>query len=196
VLSFEVQLSMQEFISRALDRKKILIMVAACLAVFIAFRALYQLYENYSQSLQTRVETLQLKYENLQRLMKNRDPLSKLNTSLKSFHASLAQNSFIPGSTSSLAQAQFQKIVKEMAEQNNINIRVTKMLDMSDFNQYKLVRMQISARSEIGSINNFIQSLRSNPRYVFIQELEIKRINNRENRFYYINAQLIGLTES
>jgi hypothetical protein len=178
-----------------LDRKSILIGLAAVLFVAVIWRFGAQVYANVRANLTTREETLQLKYHNLQRLVQNKDALTELNTSLKQYRSSLTDERLIPGSTKSLAQAQFQKMVKQLAEKNDINIRVTKMMDSTEFDRFNVMKMQISARSEIGAINSFLQAMKDSPRYIFVQELEIKRINPKENRYFYLNAQLIGLTE-
>ena len=187
---------MQQFLNRLLQpgsRQHLLVGVAILLGVLVGGQYAYQAYAQYAERLQNSLQAKRLHYEKLHRLVANSQVYARLNESLKNFQKELVGTRFIQGGTKYLSKARFQNIVQDVARKSDLNIRMTRMLEDDMDGSLALLQIEINARGEIGAIEDFLVNLRRNPHFLFIREMEIKRINAKEERFFYFNAQVIGL---
>lgn len=175
------------------ERKQLLVALAVLLAVLVGLRVLAMQYLAYKAGLENELENLQLQYYNLRRIVDQSKEFASLNTGLKRLQKEVVRDHFIPGESRALAKAQFQHLIQGLADKAGINIRTIKILSDQVKEQFVVLQLQLSARGEIGAIQNFLMALKHDPRYFWVQVLEIKRISRRENRFFYVSAQVAGL---
>lgn len=190
---------MRQIFSRVLQNKSrqhILAGIAVFIALIVAGQYGYEIYSQYSEKLDNTLQTKRLHYEKLHRLVANSQVYARLNESLKNFRKELINTRFVHGGTKHLSKARFQNIVQEVARKSNLNIRMTRMLEEDQDGSLALLQIEINARGEIGAIQSFMVDLRQNPHFLFIREMEIKRINSKEERYFYFNAQVIGLRKT
>lgn len=181
--------------SNEASRRSLLIGVAVVLGLLFALRTGWGWYDSYRTHLEETIELKALQYEKLTRIAAGAKDYAELNKALQQFSQNLKMQRFIPGESQSLAEAQFQNIIKQTAVQNGINIRTMRTLPMTDKDGLKFTNISINARAEIGSIKKFLMAVRNHQKYIFCTEAEIKRISRREDRFFYFNCKLAALTQ-
>jgi hypothetical protein len=178
----------------AARRKNVLLAVAAALLVITSVYYAWSWYDGYMQELRSAIELRQVQYDKLSRLAANREQYEKLHQALTGFRDTLVSQRFITGRTLPLAEARFQSMVTQMGQDARINIRATKILPKANRDNLTVLNLSINARGEIGAIRDFILAVQQSPLSMWFDQLEIKQISSREERYFYFDARLAALT--
>lgn len=177
----------------ATRRRNALLAVAAALFAITAAYYAWSWYDGYVQELRSSIDLRQVQYDKLSRLAANRGRYEELHKALTEFRGRLVSQRFITGRTLPLAEARFQNMVNQMGQDARINIRATKILPKTDRDNMTVLNLSINARGEIGAIRDFILAVQQSPQSMWFDQLEIKQISSREDRYFYFDARLAAL---
>lgn len=175
-------------------RRNLLLAVAAALFAVTAIYYAWSWYSGYVGELRSEIELRQAQYEKLSRLAANRPHYEGLHEALTHFRDEIVSNRFITGRTLPLAEARFQNLVNQMGQDARINIRATKILPQTSRDNMTVLGVSINARAEIGAIRDFVLAVQRSPHSMWFEQLEIKQISSREDRYFYFDARLAALT--
>ena len=178
-----------------ISRQTALVILACALLVVWAGRSLVTWYVDYDRELDQAIESKSLMYQKIKRISANSDDFLSVGSSLKRFSDDINNKKIVKGATPALSEALFQNAVKDLAQASDINIRAIKILPRTTEQGIAFLNLSINARGEIRAIKNFLERVEASERFMFFSDVEIKRINRREKRYYYFNAKLRAVTK-
>lgn len=184
-------------LSRAahLNPRRFLIPIAVILAVMVVGRWAHERWTDHLQTLQQGIDMREMQLAQYTRIVENSARYESLNQALHGLREETRQRHLFSASTEALAQARFQTLVKELSRKNNIDIRTTKTVPSNRQDDFSLLRLRIDAKAEIGNIRDFLLDLRNDDHYIFVSDLEIRVINSREDRYFYLTAELEAIQD-
>ncbi|GEM_PF-6878302 len=172
-----------------------LIPVAIVLALLVGVRSGYNYWHQQLDDINQSIAVHQMQLDKYRRIIKNSARYEAANRALKTLQIKTRTQRFIDGGTTTLAQAKFQNLVKQLALQHKIDIRSTKVLPVQKKDGLVLLRLRVDGKAEIANIEHFLLALYSNNHYLFTPQLEIRVISSREKRFYYLTVEIAAIKE-
>lgn len=176
-----------------LSKRSLLVSIAVFLLLVVARWGVYAFQER-SRLLDQQIELRQLQFDKYSRIIRNGKDYLSMTSDLEKFQQDLGKSRFVWDETPSLSEARFQNIVKKLAGDNHVDVRMTKVLPRKTVEQRTFLQLRINCRAEIGAIRDFLIGVQNDPHYLFFHKLEIKTISRREKRYYYLNAEIVALT--
>lgn len=165
-----------------------LIGVAVLLAVVIGVRSLAEYRTDRLNVLREEYDTKRLEYDKYAKLLANRDKYVKLQAELGNVEKDIVGTRFLSAKTIALAEVRFQDLLDSIAKKNGLSIISRRVLKATEVGELKELRVAINCRTEIGVLNNFLYDLGIQETAFFVDSLEIKRLGDKEERFYNFNA--------
>ncbi len=179
------------------SRARILLLaVMIVLLVLVGARFFAGIYEGYAQKIQNEIDMKMTRYNRLSRLLADADRYRQEHSTLVEFKNNYVDSGLIQASTPALAEAQLQNVVDELADQSNLNVLSMRMLPRSQEGDITNLKIGINCRGEIGAIKDFLQRVSNQDKFLFVDQIQIQILNQREKRYYNFNAQLIAWTKS
>lgn len=176
------------------NKRTLLLLIAAALLLLVVARWGIYAYQEKSRMLDQQLELKQLQFDKYSRIIRNGKDYVSMTADLEKFRDELIENRFISDETSSLSEARFQNIVKKLAADKHVDVRMTKVLPRKTVGTLSFLKLRINCRAEIGAIRDFLIGVQNDAHFIFFQKVEIKTISRREKRHYYLNAELVALT--
>ncbi|MBN2808028.1 MAG: hypothetical protein JXR80_00885 [Deltaproteobacteria bacterium] len=177
-----------------LKRREILLAFAGVLLLLVVGRAGLGFYRAQNQALDDEIALKTLQYEKFSRLIARQQEFAALDQALRKFDQEVKVAHLIQGETPTLTEVQFQNLLQTLARESAVDVRTTKVLPEVKKDGIKMLRLRLSCRAEIGAVKDFLLKINNNPKFIFLQEVEIKNISRREKRFYYLDAVVTALT--
>lgn len=174
---------------------QLLIPIAVFLLFIVVGRWGYGQWDEKTEALNERIELRELQLNKYTRIAENGENYAAVNRALLGLQDEVQKQRLFYAGTEALAQARFQNLVKDLAKNNAIDIRSTKIIPAHRQDGLGLLRLRIDAKAEIGAIRDFLLDLRVEDHYVFVSDLEIRTINSREDRYYYLTAELVAIQD-
>lgn len=174
---------------------QLLIPVAIFLFVIVIGQWIYGWWDEKISGYNDRIELRELQLNKYARISKNSDNYSAVNRALLGLQDDVQKQRLFHASTEALAQAKFQNLIKDLAKKNSIDIRSTKTISAHRQDDFALLRLRIDAKGEIGAIRDFLLDVRAENHYIFVSDLEIRTINSRERRYYYLTSELVAMQD-
>jgi len=172
----------------------ILVILMLILLLVMLVRFLTDLYAGYEKSLQNEIDIRLTEFNNMNRLIINGERYQKEHVALSTFENEYTDSRLIRASTPSLAEAQFQNLINDIAEESNLNVQSLRVLPRTNQGNITSLKIGINCRGEIQAIKNFLHKAENHDKFVFIDRMEIRIISQREQRYFNFNAQLIAWT--
>ena len=185
--------SLESFID-LFRRREVLLTVAGILLVLVLGRAGLGVYQAQNLALDDEIALKGLQYEKFSRLVARQQEFSALDQALKKFDQEVRSRHLIQGETPTLTEVQFQNLLQTMARESSVDVRTTKVLPGVKRDGITMLRLRLSCRAEIGAVRDFLIKINNNPKFIFLQDVEVKTISRREKRYYYLNAVVTALT--
>ena len=179
----------------SLQPNQLLIPVAIFLFVLVVGQWGMEQWHSHLDDLDQTVELRLMQRDKYQRIVESSAAYEKLNKSLTDMQEAIDQTRLFKAASEALSQARFQNLVKDLATRNHIDIRSTRAVSLRAQEQVQRVGLRIDAKGEIGAIRDFLVDLRNDPHYIFVSSLEIRTINPREQRYYYLTAELVAIQD-
>ena len=179
----------------SLNTNQLLIPIALLLGLIVLGRTAYNYWDDKVGFLDQEIELRTMQLDQYNRIVGNSKNYETANRSLQELQADIQKQRLFSAGTEALAQARFQNLVKDLAQKNQIDIRSTKIIPARRQENFSLLHLRIDAKAEIGAISNFLLDLRTEDHYIFVSDLEIKIINSREERYYYMTAELATIQD-
>jgi len=88
----------------------------------------------------------------------------------------------LAGDTPSVIASALQKVVRDIAAKEGIQIATTRVLDSTEAGPFLRIPIQVDVVGKIGQIANLIKFLDSNPKYLIVDEVNIRSASNRRGR--------------
>lgn len=174
---------------------QLLIPVAVFLLVIVVGRWIYGQWDEKIGYYNERIELRELQLNKYTRISRNSESYAAVNRALLNLQDEVQTQRLFYANTEALSQARFQNMVKDLAKKNSIDIRSTKIISAHRQDDFSLLRLRIDAKAEIGAIRDFLLDLRAEDNYIFVSNLEIRTINSREARYYYLTAELVAIQD-
>lgn len=171
-------------------RRLVLIGLALVLAVVVLARSVFNYRSVRVQELKERHEIKRMEYDRYARLLANRDQYVTLQAELDNAEKAVVGTRFFSAPSIALAEVRFQDLVNAVAKESALSIISLKTLKAVDSGDLKEMRLAISCRTEIGILNTFLYEISTQGAAVFVESLEVKRLADKEERFYTFNAVL------
>lgn len=177
-----------------LSKRSLLVSIAVVLLLLVLGRWGIYGFQERSRLLDQQIELRQLQFDKYSRIIRNGKDYVSMTADLEKFQQDLGKNRFVWDETPSLSEARFQNIVKKLAGDKHVDVRMTKVLPRKTVEQRTFLQLRINCRAEIGAIRDFLIGVQNDSHYIFFNKVEIKTISRREKRYYYLNAELVALT--
>ncbi len=174
----------------------LLLALMAVLVVAVAARFLTGIYQGYAQNIQNEIDMNMTRYNNLSRLMADADRYSEEHSTLVNFRSEFLDSGLIQASTPALAEAQLQNMINDLADQSNLNVLSLRMLPRTQQGDITNLKIGINCRGEIGAIKEFLHRASIHEKFLFVDQIQIQILNQREARHFNFNAQLVAWTIS
>ena len=113
-----------------------------------------------------------------------------MRTELEEAEQGIAGTRFLNAKTVSLAEVRFQELIDSLARENELGISSRKVLKATEIGDLKELRVSITARTEIGALNDFLFDLGEQETALFVESMEIKRLADPLDRYCTFNAVL------
>lgn len=174
----------------------VLVAVMAVLVLVVAGRFLVGIYSGYAGSIQDEIEMKMTRYNSLSRLLADGDRYREEHAALVRFRSEFLDSGLIQASTPALAEAQLQNMINELAEDSNLNVLSLRMLPRTQQGDITNLKIGINCRGEIGAVKDFLRKVAQSDRFLFVDQIQVQIINQRDRRFYNFNAQIVAWTRS
>lgn len=171
-------------------RRRALVAVAVVLALVVVGRSLSGYRASAVRELRTAYEMKSLEYQRFSRLLANKDHYLRVRTELEEAEQGIAGTRFLNAKTVSLAEVRFQELIDSLARENELGISSRKVLKATEIGDLKELRVSITARTEIGALNDFLFDLGEQETALFVESMEIKRLADPLDRYCTFNAVL------
>lgn len=165
-----------------------LIGLAITLALLVGLKSLVNYRSECIQELRETYATKRLEYDKYVKLLANRDKYIKLQVELDKAEKDIVGTRLLSAKTTALAEVRLQDLLDGLAKKNDLAIISRRVLKAVEIGELKELRVAISCRAEIGVLNNFFYDLGIQDAAFFVDSLEIKRLADKEERFYNCNA--------
>ena len=172
---------------------QLLIPVAVFLLLIVVGRWAYGQWDGKIDFFNEQIELRELQLSKYTRVVGNSENYAAVNRVLLNLQDEVHKQHLFHAGTESLAQARFHNLVKELAKKNSIDIRSTKIISDHHQDDLSLLYLRIDAKAEAGAIRDFLLDLRNENHYIFVSDLEIRIINARETRYYYLTTELVAI---
>ena len=176
--------------------KQFLIPIAVLLLLIVVGRWGYGQWNEKIESINEKIELRELQLDKYTRVVANSENYAAVNRVLLNLQDDVQKRRLFHARTEALAQARFQNLVKDLAKKNNIDVRSTKIIAEHGQGDISLLRLRIDAKAEAGAIRDFLLDLRAEKHYIFVADLEIRIINSREVRYYYLSVELVAIQDT
>ena len=171
-------------------RRWILGAVALVLALVVVGRGLSGYRASAVRELQNAYEMKALEYRRFSKLLANKDRYLRVRTELEEAAQGIGATRFLSAKTTSLAEVRFQELIDNLARENELGISSRKVLKATEVGDLKELRVSITARTEIGALNDFLFDLGDQETALFVESMEIKRLADPLDRYCTFNAVL------
>ncbi len=174
--------------------KKFLIagVIAVCLFVFLKFLVLpfYDKLGQQKKDIELQQQTLEKYKKFIQKQSEVQQELKKLSSQEKKI-----QTSLLKGETASLAAADIQKIIDNIAEKSQVRVKSVKVMDPNEKEGLETIPIQITFESDLEKWNSFINSIETNRKLLTIPELKIRVKNKRKPRAISVTLKIVGFKQ-
>ena len=174
----------------------LLLAVALLLIIAVAGRFMVGVYEGYATNIQNEIDLKMTRYNNLSRLMADADRYREEHSTLVRFRSEYLDSGLIQASTPALAEAQLQNLINELADQSNLNVLSLRMLPRTQQGDITNLKIGINCRGEIEAIKEFLLRASSHDKFLFVEQVQIQILNQRERRYFNFNTQIVAWTRS
>lgn len=185
---------MQHFWENEACRKMVLASLAAMLAFVVLGTRALEYAESSVRETRDAYDVKVLELQSYERLLANRARFGDSGYRLEEIEKEIAETRFVTAKTLSLAEARFQELIDTLATKKGLNITSRKVLKTVEGADLKELRVAVSARTEIGTLNDFLNALDAQEQTMVIDSIEIKRVGDRDDRFFTFNAVIKAYT--
>lgn len=174
----------------------LLLLIAAVLIVVLSGRFVIGVYDEYAMNIQNEIDMKMTRYNSLSRLMADAEKYRQEHATLVRFRSEFLDLGLIQASTPALAEAQLQNLINELAEQSNLNVLSLRMLPRTQQGEVTNLKIGINCRGEIGAIKEFLLRASNHDKFLFVDQIQIQILNQRERRYFNFNTQIVAWTKS
>ena len=159
-------------------REKILILTGGVLMVFIAIKILFfplmERRQAVGESLAMRTELL----ERTKKAIKMRPQMEEKRRVLRETVKNL-EGALLVGKSPTLASAELQSLMKEIAQRSGVQIKSIKTLKSEDLGEYIKVQGEIIFYADIRSLLNFLYNIEDNEKALVVTQMNLVLQNSR-----------------
>ncbi len=178
------------------EKEKIYLAVGGA-ALILAAVYLYVFTPIYDGYLETKAE-IPLKTELLTRyqvLWKKRAAVEeKLKKAQKKYQD--LEKIFLQGKTQSLAAAELQKIVEQLARQSSLEVSSSKVMGSKTISAFEKISLQLGAKCSLKDLKKFLFLVGSGKKYLNIDEIDVRAINTKGLEKLEARIQVSGYMKS
>ena len=127
------------------------------------------------QKIQEKILFIQKCYE----ILNQKSYYQAKRTENKSIHTALSQR-FLNQTKPALAAAEQQRLLEELANQTGVNIIRFRVDKPKYMEKLLTVSTQVTVRSKLRNLTNFIYQLESNQKFMIIEEISVQRTNKTD----------------
>ncbi|MFN2343849.1 MAG: type II secretion system protein GspM [Desulfonatronovibrio sp.] len=179
------------------NRMRIVLVAVMILLVVVSLgRFLVSGYYEYSTKIANQTEMQLTRYNSLSRLMAEADRYREEHSTLVRFRNEFLDSGLIQASTPALAEAQLQNLINALASEANLSVRSMRMLPRTQQGNITNLRIGINCRGEIGAIKDFLHTASVNDKFLFVDQIQIQILNQRERRHFNFNAEIVAWIRS
>ena len=128
-----------------------------------------------SQKIQDKILFIQKCYE----ILNQKSYYKAKSTENKSIHTTLSQR-FLNQAKPALAAAEQQRLLEELANQTGVNIIRFRVDKPKYVEKLLTISTQVTVRSKLRNLTNFIHMLESNQKFMIIEEISVQRTNKTD----------------
>lgn len=185
---------MQKFWKSETCRKMVLLSLAIALTFIVLGKQAFEHVESSTREIRDVYDVKALELQSYKRLLANRARYGDSIDRLERIEKEIVDTRFVTAQTLSLAEARFQELIDTLATKKGLSITSRKVLKTVESGELKELSVAISSRTEIGILNDFLNALDVQEQMMFVDSIEIKRLGDREDRFFTFNAVIKAYT--
>lgn len=172
----------------------ILFVIMSVLLLVWLVRFFWSTYYDVHREISQSMEVNMTRYNSLVRLISDAERYQDESRILASFKMDYLEPRMIQAETPALAEARFQGLINTQAQDSSLNVESMRVLSRIQKDEFTSLSMGISGRGEIRSIKEFLAGVEYHDKFMFVDQLEIRIINQRERRFFNFNIQITAWT--
>ncbi len=171
--------------------RKILIIGAAAVGLFLLLKFAIGPLFTYSQELTEKIEDLQFRYEKSVRAISQRAALDYELNELKSIGAGL-DASLIHATNPNVAGAKLQQTLDGFLQQSKLKTRSKKILKSEERGGFLCVPVELSATGSLSEFEDFLSKVMNDPMLLQVTKLELRPENQRDPKKVFIEIVVAG----
>lgn len=175
--------------------KAVLIVIMLILLLIWSVRFFWVIYYDFDREIDQSLEVNMTRYNSLVRLIADAERYQEESRVLASFKMNYLEPGMIQAATPALAEAQFQDLINSLAQDSSLTVQSMRVLPRTQEDGITSLNMGINARGEIQSIKEFLFGVEYHDKFIFVDQLEVRIINQRERRFFNFNIQVTAWTK-
>ena len=171
--------------------KKLIIAGAVAVAIFCFFKfGLFPVYDTFVERRKD-IEQKEKTQEKYLKFIKEQADFQKSGKD-RGKDEVLMQQSLLKGETASLAAADIQKIVDEIAKESKVDMQSVKVLDSETKDDFVVIPVQISFSSDLTRLVKFLQRIETGKKLLTIPELKIRVKNELKPQDVSVTLTVAG----
>ncbi len=171
--------------------RKILIIGAAAVGLFLLLKFAIGPLFTYSQELTEKIEDLQFRYEKSVRAISQRAALDYELNELKRIGAGL-EASLIHARNPNVAGAKLQQTLDGFLQQSKLKTRSKKILKSEERGGFLCVPVELSATGSLSEFEDFLSKVMNDRMLLLVTKLELRPENQRDPKKVFIEIVVAG----
>jgi type II secretory pathway component PulM len=175
--------------------KKLLAVLAAVMVIFVLVVYVVDPFlarqEEIRQELTTKLHLLQKNREKVTQIGWLENQIVELKEFIK-----ISDGQMLPGKKPSLAAAELQKLLKNIARSSNVNIRQEKIIPSIDLGQYEQIPVQVTFVSNATALKEILYRIEHHSRLLLIPVMKVKVTSAKSPKETETTLVVAGLIRS
>lgn len=175
-----------------LGLRRLLTCIMILLLLFMVLGWGKRIYSGYAQELQARIELQESKYQKLRSLLAEVGLHRQEHQALSKFEADGLEPGMIQASSLTLAEAEFQNLVRDMAQEAGLSISSLSLLPREQLQGVHVLRLEISGQGGIKSLEGLLQGICEQKKFIFLREILINSPDAAGDRDLNLDCELVA----
>ncbi len=172
--------------------RKLLIIGMLILLLAVIIRSGTGMYSNYEQSINNQIEIRLSELEQMNRLVLDEQRYRDEHSALTLFEKEHVDSGLILTGRSTMAEVRFQNLISDLADNAGLNVQSLKVLPRTNTGPVTCLTIAINCLGDIEAIKNFLMETSNNDKFIFVDQMEVRRTSSTERKDFNFSAQLIA----
>ena len=172
--------------------RKLLIIVMMILLLAVIIRSGAGMYRSYEQSINNEIEIRLSELEQVNRLILDEQRYRDEHSALVLFEKEHVDSGLILTGRSTMAEVRFQNLISNLADNAGLSVQSLKVLPRTNLGSVTCLAITINCRGDILALKNFLIEASSHDKFIFVDQMDVRRISSTERQDFNFSAKLIA----